>query len=166
MIENFISPKEEQEILLHLKPSRVISGFGRNRVYRYGSKLPYKGKTEKIPDWLFRTCLRVGEQWTDIGYFEIPDHVTINEYHKGQSIDWHIDSKKSGPIITVLSLESEAIMGLRTPGNFNNKDAKPYYPIPVRSLLHMTEGDRWDKQHCIYPVSDHRWSLVFRKGTE
>lgn len=105
----------------------------------------------------------VAAQWRDLGIrHTVPDHVTINEYLPGQYIDWHVDSPGSGPIITVLSLESPATMGVR------NKDDKDIYEfvLPERSLLHMTEEDRWDKEHCTYPVEKHRWSIVFRKGTE
>ena len=159
VIENFITPQEETQLLSHLKPSRVVTGFSRNRVYRYGSSLPYKGKTELIPIWLSDLCIRVSDQWRSMGFGYV-DHVTINEYHRDQSIDWHIDSKESGPVITVLSLESEALMGLK------DKDGTVKVPLPVRSLLHLTDSDRWEREHCIYPVTSHRWSLVFRKGTK
>jgi hypothetical protein len=36
--------------------------------------------------------------------------------------------------------------------------------LPPRSLLHLTGDDRWEKEHCIYPLVDTRYSLVFRKG--
>jgi alkylated DNA repair dioxygenase AlkB len=96
---------------------------------------------------------------------QLPDHVTINEYMPGQYIDWHVDSPGSGPIITVLSLESPALMELR-PTNKDERDGYEKISLPERSLLHMTEHDRWEREHCIYPVEKHRWSLVFRKGTE
>lgn len=168
VIENFITPKEEQDILKHLKPSRVVTGFGRNRVYRYGSRLPYKAIVKPIPDWLDDLCMKVGLDWgLNLGFdAPTPDHVTINEYHAGQTIDWHIDSKESGPIITVLSIESDAVMGLKWTPEGEKQERSERIILPGRSLLHMTEEDRWNKQHCIYPVPSHRWSLVFRKGTD
>lgn len=150
IIKEFITKEEEQFLLSNLKPSRVVSGLGRNRIYRYGSDTPYKGvKSKKIPEWLDDVCRKVG----DI------DHITINEYHKGQGIDWHIDSKGSGQIIKVLSLESGAILGVK------DEEVELKYLLPTRSLLQMDGDDRWNKKHCIYPVDSHRWSIVFRKGT-
>lgn len=105
--------------------------------------------------------MEVTREWQHLpNYKGKVDHVTINEYHKGQSIDWHIDSKTSGEVITVLSLQGDATMGVK-----DKQGQEVLFPLPARSLLHMTEEDRWDKQHCIHPVDSHRWSLVFRKGT-
>lgn len=160
IIKDFITVEEENSILSHLKPSRIVRGFDRNIVIRYGSALPYSGPMKgKIPDWLDDICSRVNKGWSELeGYQGELDHVTINEYHKGQSIDWHIDSKTSGPIITVLSIESDAILGLKPP--------EELFTVERRTLLHMTGDDRWKKQHCIYQVKSHRWSIVFRKGTK
>lgn len=109
----------------------------------------------------------VAAQWRDLGIrHTVPDHITINEYLPGQTIDWHIDSPGSGPIITVLSLESKALMGLRYPNKTEPEHIQPIQRLPERSLLHMTEKERWEMEHCIFPVEKHRWSIVFRKGTE
>lgn len=158
--KEFITKAEEQEILSHIKPSRVASGAGRNRVYRYGSKLPYNAPTvsKDLPAWLGFLVDRLLSQ----GLLpERPDHITINEYMKGQSIDYHVDSKSSGDVITVLSLLSDATMGLR-----NNKGQEVQYLVPARSLCQMTEKERWEDQHCIFPVPELRYSIVFRKGTK
>lgn len=90
----------------------------------------------------------------------LPDSVTVNEYHKGQVIDWHIDSMKSGPVINVLSLASKAVMGLK------KSDEERVYVLNPRSLVHMSEDERFKWKHCIYPVEATRYSIVFRKGTE
>lgn len=112
---------------------------------------------KQIPSWLDFVVNRIMEQ----GLLpERPDHVTINEYQKGQSIDWHIDSKSSGPVITVLSLKSDAVMGVR------HGDQTVQHPISGRSLLQMTDKERWESEHCILPVEDLRYSIVFRKGTK
>lgn len=116
---------------------------------------------KEIPKWLHDLCFRVTYIWKQIILIGKVDHVTINEYHKGQSIDWHVDSKSSGPIITVLSLKSDAIMGLK-----DVQGQEVQYPIPARSLVQMTDKERWDDKHCIYPVEDLRYSIVFRRGTK
>ena len=135
-----------------------MSGKARNKVLRYGSKLPYNApiQSKDLPQWLEFLVSRLMAK----GYLtERPDHITINEYGKGQAIDWHIDSKTSGDVITVLSLLSPATMGLK------DESQEVQYLLPERSLVQMTEEDRWKKQHCIYPVESLRFSIVFRKGT-
>lgn len=144
----------------HLSPSQVVTGLGRNRVIRYGSKLPYNSpiQSKNLPQWLeFLVSRLLAKKLLS----ERPDHVTINEYAKGQSIDWHIDSKTSGPVITVLSLLSPATMGLQ---DVNGQEL--HYPLPERSLLQMSDKERWEDKHCIFPVENLRFSIVFRKGTK
>lgn len=144
----------------HIKISKVTSGKARNRVIRYGSKLPYVApmQSRELPQW---AEFLVSRLLTKGFVSETPDHITINEYHPGQSIDWHIDSKTSGPVITVLSLLSDATMGLK---DINSQEVQ--HPIPARSLLQMTDKERWEDRHCIYPVESLRFSIVFRKGTK
>lgn len=162
---DFITPEQEQELLSHIQPSRVvIPRPERNKITRYGSKVPYKTRTaDKIPLWLQDLCFQIAEEWKKVDSVpnNFPDSVTINEYYKGQSIDWHIDSPTSGPIITVLSLLSDANMGLKL-----NKDQKVQHLLPARSLVQMSGEERWKWKHCIYPVESLRYSIVFRKGTE
>lgn len=138
------------------------SSKGRNKVLRYGSKLPYNAPMQGkiIPWWLDGIIQRL----TIKDHLrETPDHVTINEYQIGQSIDWHVDSKTSGPIITVLSLNSDAIMLLR---DKNDHTTRRVVILPARSLLTMDGIERWDWEHTIEPVPDLRYSIVFRKGTK
>lgn len=160
IIKQFITPEEEIEIMSHIKVSRVTSGKARNRIIRYGSKLPYVApvQSKELPQW---AEFLVSRLMTKGLLSERPDHMTINEYHPGQSIDWHIDSKTSGPIITVLSLLSDATMGLK---HASNQEVQ--HPLPARSLLQMTDKERWEDKHCIYPVDSLRFSIVFRKGTK
>lgn len=148
------------ELLSHIKPSRIVrDDKSRNKVIRYGSKLPYNAPTQgkEVPKWLDFIIDRLISK----GYLtEVPDHVTINEYQKGQSIDWHVDSKGSGPVITVLSLKSDAVMGMK-----DIQGQIVQHGVPARSLTQMTNKERWEDKHCIYPVEDLRYSIVFRKGT-
>lgn len=166
VIPDFISFQEEATLLSNLKPSKVKAGFARNRIYRYGSTVPYRtGKKLDIPVWLKPLCSNINKEWERLEVDQEVDHVTINEYLPGQYIDWHIDSPGSGPIITVLSLESSATMGLR-PEDKTILDGDQTLSLPERSLLHMTDFERWEMEHCTYPSEKHRWSIVFRKGTE
>jgi len=158
--KDFITLQEEQEILSHIRPTSSRGNTNRNRVLRYGSKLPYSAPmaSKDLPQWAEFLISRLVLQ----GLLpERPDHITLNEYHKGQSIDWHIDSKTSGDIITVLSLKSDATMGLR---DVLGQEVR--YPVPARSLCQMSGKERWEDRHCIYPVDSLRYSVVFRKGTK
>lgn len=158
VIENFITEQEEESILLTLRPTRVKRSNERNTVVRYGSALPYKAslKSDVIPEHYLFLCKKIEQ----LGY-ELPDSLSINEYLKTQSIDWHIDSLTSGPVIIVLSLMSTANMGLR---NIKTNENQTII-LPQRSLLILSEEHRYEWEHCVYPVEDHRFSIVLRKGT-
>lgn len=157
LIDNFITEQEEQEILGLIKMTSVKRGEGRNTITRYGSILPYKaGVTPIIPTFLEKYAQRIHSQHLTT---DVPDSIAINEYLPTQSIDWHIDSRTSGPIIVVLSLMSEAVMGLRY------DKARRDIILPPRSLLLLSGEERTIWEHCIYPVKKRRYSIIFRKGT-
>lgn len=159
VIENFITSPEEKDLLFRIPKSKVTIGHNRNRIIRYGSKLPYMAPTQPIPTYLQLLCYRL----VHLGYLpEKPDSVAINEYHPSQSIDWHIDSPSSGAIIVVLSLLSDAEMGLRKKG----EKEVIIHPLKARSLLLLDGDERTLYEHCIYPVKMARFSIVFRKGTK
>lgn len=157
VVEDFISEEEEMVILAKIFHSSVKRGANRNTITRYGSKLPYHAQSLKdIPEWALLLCQRLVDEGLSP---ELPDSVTVNEYMEGQIIDWHIDSMSSGPVINVLSLSSAARMGLR------KGDERKEYLLNPRSLVHMSEEERYKWKHCIYPVEKRRYSIVFRKGT-
>lgn len=158
-IPNFLSEQQEERILRNIRPTVVTRGKERNTIRRYGSNVPYNGViSPEIPEWLQESCEMVSKEWAKTEY-GIPDHITINEYHKGQGISWHIDSPTSGEIISVLSLKGPATMQLRKGTDILQ------YELPSRSLLQMTGEHRWEWEHCILPVPQRRFSIVFRKGT-
>jgi alkylated DNA repair dioxygenase AlkB len=159
IIDNFITPEEEKDILSSIRTTSVTSGKGRNMITRFGSALPYKAPIQgPIPQRYLYLLKRIVEKKV---MDEEPDSITINEYHPGQCIDWHIDSPSSGPVIVVLSLLSEAGMGLKQEG-----DNEILYILPPRTLVVMTDEHRTEWKHCIYPVHSKRFSMVFRKGTK
>ena len=155
---DFITEEEEKEILSHIRVTRLVKNTGdRNNIIRYGSRLPYDGpiKSATLPEWIIPFIDRImNEKLLEI----TPNHMTINEYKPTQSIGWHIDSKTSGEVITILSLMSSATMGLKM-----GKEENTYH-IPQRSLTQMSGKERWDYKHRIYPVKSLRFSLVFRCG--
>jgi alkylated DNA repair dioxygenase AlkB len=158
--KDFITPEEELQILANIKPISPRKTTARNRILRYGSDLPYKTPmlSKDLPEWIeFLVDRLMDQQFVP----EKPDHITINEYHAGQNISYHIDSKSSGEIITVLCLKSDAVMGMK-----DEKGVETQHPVPARSLVQLTGDERWKSKHCIFPVPSTRYSIVFRKGTK
>lgn len=158
LIQEFITLKEEQDILAQIKKFERKRTKDRNSIQRFGSKLPYASNmvSESIPEYLNSICEKL---------FELnlvskkPDSVTINEYLVGQGIDYHIDSNSSGEKITILSLLSPAVM------NFKKSQENFDIELPARTLIQMSDELRYKWQHAIKPVEDTRYSIVFRYGT-
>jgi alkylated DNA repair dioxygenase AlkB len=88
---------------------------------------------------------------------ENPFGIAINQYKKGQKIGAHIDKPISGPIVTILSLNSSATMIFKRNGYNNiNIDLSP------RSIIQMQDEIRNEWTHEILPVKDTRISIIFR----
>lgn len=160
VLDNFITEEEEQEIIYHIPPrDRTSPKETRNSVSRYGEDVGYDGDliSREIPEFLDVVSNRMIER----GLIEKkPKHVTINEYLRGQMIPWHIDSKKSGDVIFILSLLSPAIMNIRRKANKAEVESLSLQP---RSLLQMAGQKRWEWEHNISPIlGDRRYSIVFR----
>lgn len=164
IIPSYITQEEQAILVSHFRKRVIVKTKERNSIVRYGSAIPYKARTNPIPTH-FQFLLQRLSQDNIID----SDSITVNEYHPGQGIDWHVDSPSSGPKIVVLSLLSKAIMGI--------KGAPELHPILLPeamiekkvelsplSLLVMHGEERWMCRHCIYPLDAHRYSIVFRKG--
>lgn len=155
----YITEEEEADILRNIERSKAIrTDARRNSIKRYGSNVPYKGKmvSEVIPFYL----QQIAEKLVADGILtELPDSVTINEYKKGQGIDFHIDSKKSGPVIVVLSLLGTAVMVMK------QKATHIHHEIHERELVVMRDEARTNWEHSVLPVEQDRISIVFRKST-
>lgn len=100
--------------------------------------------------------LKHGDSFTSGFLPQRPDSITINEYHKGQSISPHVDSKSSGEVISVLSILSEATMV------FRKGVSKETVLLNPRSLVQMRGEIRNLWEHSIEPVKSTRYSIVFR----
>jgi alkylated DNA repair dioxygenase AlkB len=157
IIPNFLSEKEEREILSHLTLSKKVSGETRSSIKRYGSNIPYKNQivSDKIPEYLEHISKKIFAQGL---LKEIPDSISINEYQTGNAIAPHIDSLSSGPIITIVSLLSDAVMV------FSNNNQHISRLVPARSLVQFSGPLRFDWEHSIEPVESTRFSIVFRSG--
>lgn len=157
LVPDFLTESEEQSIVSNIPPTRISKTSVRNSIRRYGSKIPYKNQieSETIPFYLDNLSQKI----VDHGLlYSKPNSVSINEYLNGNAISPHIDSLDSGPIITIISLLSEATMV------FEYCDQKNSIIIPPRSLLQLKDDIRYKWQHSILPVKNKRYSIVFRNG--
>lgn len=159
LYQEFINESEEAELLMQIRlymPSRPKVGCrDRNAIVRFGSTKPFNDVlASKIPPHLDWLCAKLAaESHTPAK----PDSITINEYYPGQVIRPHIDPRQAGPVITVLSLASAATMV------FTKKGATDIVvELPRRSLVQMRDEIRYEWEHEIKPVTDLRYSMVFR----
>lgn len=148
---DFITADEELSLLGHIQPlmpRRRKGHGGRNQILRYGSTVPYADNhtSAEIPDWLMVFSDRIAF-----------DHVSVNEYYRGQEIPWHIDSPGSGEEITVLSLLSGGVL------EFRKGKERINIETPQRALLCFSGPLRWDWEHRLW-ASQKRYSVVFRNS--
>lgn len=157
----FITPDEEQDLIAkinNIQARKIRDSRHRTSISRFGSSLPYSSyiQSKVIPDYLLEYASRLFHG----GLLDKkPNSVSINEYDTGHTIEPHIDSPNSGPVITVLSLESPAVMKFTRPGHL-----ALIVGLPPRSLIQIRGEIRTIWKHEILPVPGHRYSVVFRCG--
>ena len=161
LYSEFLSPDEERVLISKIKDTPAQKSHDakhRTSVARFGSSRPYSSyiKSKVIPNYLLAYAKRLV---TLSLVPELPDSVSINEYATGRTIAPHIDSRTSGDVITVLSLESPAVMKFTLAGN------EPFtVDLPPRSLVQIRDKIRLIWYHEILPVPGHRYSIVFRRS--
>jgi alkylated DNA repair dioxygenase AlkB len=165
LVPDFITPEEEQALLAgiaqtaqHAKPvmgSAATKARYRNSIQRFGCNKLYPGNhiSKEIPEYFNPVIAKLVA-----GKFlrQPPDAITVNEYLTGQKIQPHIDSPEAGPVITVLSLLSDATM------LFELGERQFTVELPVRCITQMRGIIRSDWLHSILPVQSRRYSIVFR----
>lgn len=158
-LENFITKQEEKDLLNSIqdyktKNPKLVANYGSNN---YGSIYfgeRYKKEPLIFPDFIKTLCDKLIRNQL---IKEYPFGVAINEYQKGQKIGPHIDKPVSGPIVTILSLNSNATMIFKKKGELDIiQDLTP------RSLIQMSGDIRDNWTHEILPVKELRISLIFR----
>lgn len=152
---NFISLEEETELLRHLTKEPPKKTKNRNSIQRFGSNLPYNSNmvSKDVPNYFDFLLDRLEEKEL---VSKRPDSVSVNQYQPGQAITPHIDSKSSGEVITILSLLGDATM------IFAKGKQKEKLFFPKRCLVQLKNEIRTEWQHSIDPVSELRYSIVFR----
>jgi len=139
IIEDFISPRKEEELLSFID-SQPWSDVLKRRVQHYGFSYsytpPYKvGKAPKIPP-LFREI--AGE------IDPLLNQTIVNEYTPGQGIAPHVDHKTLfGDTVASLSLGSATTMVLSYGG------VKEEIRLEPRSVIILQDDARWKWAHSI-----------------
>jgi hypothetical protein len=103
---NVISVEEETELLNALVEAENKGTEINNRIaIRYGNSIYGNTELEPIPKYLFDLCNKlIDKKILDV----LPEDVSINIYYPGNKMVSHIDKLDAGPVITILSLLSNA----------------------------------------------------------
>ena len=142
-IENFITEKEEQELISFINPDHVrkFATCFRNK----SSVLSTQNTQKTIISNLLSKIKQ--DKW----------RIQINEYLPGQGIGSHIDDLQYGDDIIIISLMSEATMVFTE----SQKEITRLILKP-RSYVKISGDYRYLYKHSILPVKDMRVSIVFR----
>ncbi|NDD84183.1 hypothetical protein EBZ38_07905 [bacterium] len=163
---NFITDEEHnnliEEIQTELKKN-VNSGkyMDRNRVLRYGSTEICHNNYQKniFPLYIDQISEKLVQRHVVTNK---PDAININEYITNDYIAPHVDRRASGPIVTILSLNSSATMLFQK--NINNEQFE--IELLPKMIIQLRDTIRWLWKHSIYPVKNTRYSIVFRNKNE
>jgi len=161
--ECFISDQKHNLLVENIEKAlktHTSEGYmDRNKVLRYGDKAMCENNhiSNEIPPFIDTICDKL--VYDNILQYK-PDTININEYLKGDFIGPHIDRVASGPIVTILSLNSKATMVFS-----NGKESFELILFP-KMLIQMKSAIRWHWRHSILPVENTRYSIVFRNKNQ
>jgi len=152
---NVISVEEETELLNALVEAENKGIVINNRIgIRYGNSIYGNTELEPIPNYLLNLCNKlIDKKILDV----LPEDVSINIYYPGNKMLPHIDKIDAGPVITILSLLSDANLIL----TYGSK--KEIVLLPSRSVIQLKDKYRTHWKHSIEKVNDKRISIVFRQ---
>ena len=164
---DFISDEEHNNLIEEIRTELVRTTvknryINRNRVIRYGStEVCHNNYQSNI--FPFHINSIADRLVNNFIVPDKPDAININEYIQGDFIAPHVDRKASGPIVTILSINSPVTMLFQ-----NNKKQEETFEIVMfpKMLIQMRNIIRWQWNHSIYPVNDLRYSIVFRNKNE
>ena len=150
-----ISVEEETELLNALVEAENKGTEINNRIgIRYGNSIYGNTELEPIPNYLLNLCNKlIDKKILDV----LPEDVSINIYYPGNKMLPHIDKIDAGPVITILSLLSDANLIL----TYGSK--KEIVLLPSRSVIQLKDKYRTHWKHSIEKVNDKRISIVFRQ---
>ena len=154
IIEEFISPKEETELLKLFKweentvlKNRQVRHFGKEFIYGSNMIAENDSEIEQFPE----SWMTLIQRSIDQGYqTRWPDQCTVNRYLPGQGIPPHVDNHNCcDDTIISLSLGSDVIMNFVHLDDPDNKAIT--VNLPTRSLMIMSEDARYIYTHGIVP---------------
>ena len=150
-----ISVEEETELLNALVEAENKGTEINNRIgIRYGNSIYGNSELKPIPNYLLNLCNKlIDKKILDV----LPEDVSINIYYPGNKMLPHIDKIDAGPVITILSLLSDANLIL----TYGSK--KEIVLLPSRSVIQLKDKYRTHWKHSIEKVNDKRISIVFRQ---
>jgi alkylated DNA repair dioxygenase AlkB len=150
---NILSIEEEIDLLDKLSNEQGIKTNSRTLI-RYGNSVYSNDKLDPIPEYLLDLSNKlINKKVLDA----LPEDITINTYYPGDSIPAHIDKIEAGPVITILSLLSDATLIL----TYGSKKEKIL--LPSRSVIQLKGVYRTHWKHSIEKLKDKRISIVFRQ---
>ena len=150
---NILSIEEEIDLLDKLSNEQGIKTNSRVLI-RYGNSVYGNDKLDPIPEYLLDLCNKlINRKVLDA----LPEDVSINTYYRGDSIPAHIDKIEAGPVITILSLLSEATLIL----TYGSKKEK--IVLPSRSVIQLKGIYRTHWKHSLEKLKQKRISIVFRQ---
>jgi alkylated DNA repair dioxygenase AlkB len=150
---NILSIEEEIDLLDKLSNEQGIKTNSRTLI-RYGNSVYSNDKLDPIPEYLLNLSNKlINKKVLDA----LPEDITINTYYPGDSIPAHIDKIEAGPVITILSLLSDATLIL----TYGSKKEKIL--LPSRSIIQLKGVYRTHWKHSIEKLKDKRISIVFRQ---
>jgi alkylated DNA repair dioxygenase AlkB len=152
---NVISVEEETELLNALVEAENKGTEINNRIaIRYGNSIYGNEKLEPIPNYLLDLCNKlIDKKILDV----LPEDISINIYYPGNKMVPHIDKLDAGPVITILSLLSDANLIL----SYGAK--KEIVLLPSRSVVQLKDKYRTHWKHSIEKIKNKRISIVFRQ---
>lgn len=154
-ILNVISIEEELALLESLAKAEKDSKVSNDRtLVRYGNSIYGNEKLDPIPDYLLDLCHKLIDQEI---LDALPEDVTVNTYYPGNKMVAHIDRVDAGPVITVLSLLSDAKLIL----TYGTK--REVITLPSRSVIQLKGIYRTHWKHSIERLEHKRISIVFRQ---
>jgi len=150
---NILSIEEEKDLLDKLLNEQGTRSNSRT-LLRYGNSVYSNDKLDPIPEYLLELINKLIDRKVLDSF---PEDVTINTYYPGDSIPAHIDKIDAGPVITILSLLSEAKLTL----TYGLK--KQIILLPSRSIIQLKGVYRTHWKHSIEKLKEKRISIVFRQ---
>jgi len=150
-----ISVEEETELLNALVEAENKGTEINNRIgIRYGNSIYSNSELKPIPNYLLNLCNKlIDKKILDV----LPEDISINIYYPGNKMLPHIYKIDAGPVITILSLLSDANLIL------SNGSKKEIVLLPSRSVIQLKDKYRTHWKHSIEKVNNKRISIVFRQ---